>query len=54
MVIVALFQVKMSYMAVDSLTYLPGFSVEFFFPLIYTDYVYLEKQNHIKIFSSEI
>jgi hypothetical protein len=27
-----------SYMAMSSLTYIPGFSVKFFFQLIYTDY----------------
>jgi hypothetical protein len=42
--IAVLVQVKMSsnfncsYMARNSLTYIPGFSVKFFFQLIYTDY----------------
>jgi trehalose utilization protein len=42
--IAALVQVKMSskfncsYMARSSLTYIPGFSVKFFFQPIYTDY----------------
>jgi hypothetical protein len=30
-----------SYMAVRSLTYIPGFSVKFFFRSIYTDYIFL-------------
>ena len=44
MSIAALVYVKMSsnfncsYMAMSSLTYIPGFSVKFFFQSIYTDY----------------
>ena len=57
MSIAALVQVKMSsnfncsYMARSSLTYIPGFSVKYFFQPIYTDYAnlaYFDKTSHIK------
>ena len=41
-------------MAMDISTYLPGLSLKFFFQLIYTDSVYLEKKNHIKILAQKI
>jgi hypothetical protein len=41
-----------SYMAMSSLTYIPGFSVKFFFQLIYTDYAnwaYFDKRSHLNL-----
>ena len=38
----------------DISTYLPGLSLKFFFQLIYTDSVYLEKKNHIKILAQKL
>jgi hypothetical protein len=40
------------YMAVRSLTYIPGFSVKFFFQLIYTDYAneaYFDIRSHLNL-----
>ena len=40
------------YMAMSSLTYIPGFSVKFFFQTIYTDYAnyaYFYKRSHLNL-----
>jgi hypothetical protein len=53
--IAALVQVKMSsnfncsYMAKSSLTYIPGFSVKFFFQPIYADYAYFDKRSYLNL-----
>ena len=43
-----------SYMAMSSsLTYIPGFSVKFFFQPIHTDYAnfaYFDKRSHLNLF----
>ena len=45
-------QAKNSYMARSSFTYIPGFSVKFFFQPIYTDYAnqaYFDKRSHLNL-----
>jgi hypothetical protein len=36
-------------MARNSLTYIPGFSVKFFFQPIYTDYANFDKRSHLNL-----
>ena len=36
-------------MAMSSLTYIPGFSVKFFVPPIFTDYANYDKRSHLNL-----
>jgi hypothetical protein len=45
-------QNDLSYMVRSSLTYIPGFSVKYFFQPIYTDYeneAYFDKRSHLNL-----